>query len=141
MLEGKIGRIIFSRIKMGEDLAEAIKERVEKSGVKAGLLMAMGSLGNATLGYYKERKYKYIRLEGPLEIASCMGNIAIDEDGETIIHAHMVVADEKGEAFGGHLTKGTTVGATVELMIIEALDVNLKRFFDEATNLKLLDLE
>ncbi|MEM1566422.1 MAG: DUF296 domain-containing protein [Candidatus Bathyarchaeia archaeon] len=141
MLEGKIGRIIFSRIGGGEDLAEAIKKRVEESGVKAGLLMVIGTLKRATLGYYREGTYKYINLDRPLEIASCIGNIAIDEDGETIIHVHVVVADENGGAFGGHLMQGSPVGATAELVIIEALDVNLKRIFDKATNLKLLDLE
>ncbi|MEM2546824.1 MAG: DNA-binding protein [Candidatus Bathyarchaeia archaeon] len=141
MLEGKIGRIIFSRIKTGEDLAEAIKERAVKSGVRNGLLMVIGSLESATLGYYKEGTYKYVHLKGPLEIASCMGNIAVDESDETVIHAHVVVTDEEGKAFGGHLMKGSPVGATAELVIIEALNVNLKRIFDKATNLKLLDLE
>ncbi|MEM0356911.1 MAG: DNA-binding protein [Candidatus Bathyarchaeia archaeon] len=141
MLEGKIGRIIFSRIKTGEDLAEAIKERTVKSGVKAGLLMVIGGLKSATLGYYKEGAFKYIYLSGPLEIASCIGNIAVDENGEIIIHTHIVVTDEEGKSFGGHLMKGSQVGATAELVIIEVLDVNLKRFFDKVTNLKLLNLE
>jgi predicted DNA-binding protein with PD1-like motif len=39
MLEGKIGRIFFSRITEGEDLAEAVKKRAEKSGVKAGVIV------------------------------------------------------------------------------------------------------
>lgn len=141
MLEGRIGRIIFFRIKTDEDLAEAIKERAKKSDVKAGFLIAIGSLKSATIGYYKEGTYKYIHLDGPLEIASCTGNIAVDENSETIIHAHIVVTDEKGEAFGGHLMKGSPVGATAELVMIEALGANLKRFLDKATNLKLLDLE
>lgn len=141
MLEGKIGRIIFSRIFEGEDLAEAIKQRAEKSGVKAGLIIAIGSLKTAVLGYYKEGEYKYIRLGGPLEIASCIGNIAIDEKGETIIHAHIVVTDEGGKAFGGHLMQGSIVGATAELAITEGLGLNLKRAFDEKTKLKLLRLD
>ena len=60
---------------------------------------------HAVLGYYKEGKYETIRLEGPLEIASCTGNVAVDEKGEVVIHAHVVVSNEKGEAFGGHLMK------------------------------------
>lgn len=140
MLEGKIGRIIFSRIRPDEDLTEAIKERAEKAGVKSGLLVAIGSVKRATLGYYKDGEYKYIHLDGPLEIASCVGNIATDENGETVIHAHIVVTDEKGEAFGGHLMKGSPVGATAELVIVEALGVSLKRVFDKTANLKLLDL-
>ena len=141
MLEGKIGRIFFSRIMEGEDLAEAIKKRAENSGVKAGVIVAIGSLKKAVLGYYKEGQYKYIQLEGPLEIASCTGNIAVDEKSETIIHAHIVVTNERGKAFGGHLMQGSIVGATAELAIIEAADLTLQRAFDEKTKLKLLRLD
>jgi len=141
MIEGRIGRIIFSRLKMDEDLAEAIKKRAEKSGVKAGAIIAIGSLKSATLGYYREGEYKIICLDGPLEIASCIGNVAVDENGNVVVHAHVVVTNERGEAFGGHLMKGSPVGATAELTIIEGLDLSLKRVLDAATKLKLLSLE
>jgi predicted DNA-binding protein with PD1-like motif len=140
MLAGQVGRICFFRIFEDEDLIEAVKRRAEESGIKAGILTLIGTLKNATLGYYKERKYDYIRLNGPLEIASCMGNVAVDEKGETMIHAHIVVSDERGEAFGGHLMKDSHVGATAELMLIEASGVVLQKVFDEKTNLKLLNL-
>jgi predicted DNA-binding protein with PD1-like motif len=140
MLAGQVGRICFFRIFEDEDLIEAVKRRAEESGIKAGILTLIGTLKNATLGYYKERKYDYIRLDGPLEIASCMGNVAVDEKGETMIHAHIVVSDERGEAFGGHLMKDSHVGVTAELMLIEASGVVLQKVFDEKTNLKLLNL-
>jgi hypothetical protein len=137
VLKGQIGTICFSRILEGEDLAEAIKKRAEESNIKAGIFFLIGSLKEVMLGYYKEGKYKSIQLDGPLEIVSCMGNIAVDEKGEVMIHAHVVVADEKGEAFGGHLMKGSHVGATAELVMIEAVGVDLQRVLDEKTKLKL----
>jgi hypothetical protein len=140
MLKGQVKRIYFFRVLEGEDLAEAIRKRAEESRIKAGVFISIGTLKEATLGYYKEGEYKYIQLDGPLEIASCMGNIAVDEKGEVIIHAHAVVSNEKGEAFGGHLMKDSHVGATAELTIIEAADVNLQRAFDGKTKLKLLKL-
>jgi len=140
MLKGQVGRICFSRILEGEDLAEAAKKRVEESGIEAGLFILIGSLKKAIIGYYKERQYMSIEFDGPLEIASCMGNIAVDEKGEIVIHPHVVVANEKGEAFGGHLMKGSIVGATAELVIIEAAGVNLLRAFDEKTKLNLWKL-
>jgi len=140
MLKGQIGRICFSRIFEGEDLADAVKRRVEESGIKAGIFVLIGSLKNVIIGYYKEGQYMSIELDGPLEIASCMGNIAVDEKGEIMIHPHIVVANEKGEAFGGHLMKGSIVGATAELVIIEASGVNLLRAFDEKAKLNLLKL-
>lgn len=137
MLKGQIGRICFSRIVEGEDLAEAIRKRVEESGIKAGIVFLIGSLKEVVLGYFTGKQYEYIRLDGPLEIASCMGNIAVDEKGELIIHAHVVVSDEKGRAFGGHLMSGSHVGATAELVMIEGLGVNLQRVLDEKTKLRL----
>jgi predicted DNA-binding protein with PD1-like motif len=140
MLKGQVGKIYFTRILEGEDLAEVIKKRVEKSGIKAGIFFLIGSLKEVVLGYLKAGQYKYIHLDGPLEIASCMGNIAVDEKGEVIVHAHIVVSDEKGRAFGGHLMKDSYVGATAELVVIEASGVNLTKVFDEKTNLRLWKL-
>jgi len=141
MLKGQVGRMCFSRILEGEDLAESVKERVEDSRIKAGIFMLIGSLKKAIIGYYKEGQYMSMELDGPLEIASCTGNIAVDEKGEIIIHPHIVVANEKGEAFGGHLMKGSVVGATAELVMIEGTGVNLLRALDDKTNLSLWKLD
>jgi len=140
MKEGKIGRIIFSRIFEDEDLLEGIKERVKESNVKAGLLFLIGSLKEAYLGFYKEGEYKRIEVEKPLEIASCIGNVSVKENGELIIHAHMVVSDRSGNSYGGHLLSGCKVAATAELMLIEALEVDLKRKFEDKYKLYLLDI-
>jgi len=140
MLKGQIGRICFSRIFEDEDLAEAVKKRVEESDVKAGVFILIGSLKRAVLGYYKEGEYKPVELDGPLEIASCTGNIAVNEKDEIIVHPHIVVSNEKSEAFGGHLMKGSFVGATAELVIVEGVGVKLLRAFDEKTKLNLLKL-
>jgi len=121
-------------------LAEAVKKRAEEGNVRAGMFILIGSLKDVVLGYYRDGKYDYVRLEGPLEIASCMGNVAVGEKGEIVIHAHVVVSNEKCEAFGGHLAKGSHVGATAELVIIEGSNVNLMRALDKKTRLNLLRL-
>jgi predicted DNA-binding protein with PD1-like motif len=140
MLNGEVGRICFFRLSENDDVAESIKKSALESGVKAGAFMLIGALKQAALGCYKKGDYVTTQLGGHVEVASCMGNIAVDEKGETIIHAHIVVSNEKGEAFGGHLMKDCVVGATAELVIIEATGVNLQRAFDQKTKLKLLKL-
>jgi predicted DNA-binding protein with PD1-like motif len=140
MVRGTIGKIHFFRLFEGEDLVESIRERAEKTGVNAGIFIAIGALRDAVLGYYQKGEYKYIKLDSPLEIASCMGNIALDQNGKIIVHAHIVVSNEKGEAFGGHLMQNSHVGATAELVIIEAEGLKLQRSFDLKTKLKLLNL-
>jgi len=138
MLKGKVGKAVFSRLLEDEDLAESIKRQAEMNGIGAGFFILIGSVKHATLGYYKERKYETICLEGPLEVASCTGNVAVDEKGEVVIHAHIVVSNERGESFGGHLMKGCEVGATAELVMVEAVGVEVQRVYDEKTKLKLL---
>jgi predicted DNA-binding protein with PD1-like motif len=140
MVQGQVGRICFFRIFSDEDLFESIRKSVEECGVKAGAFFLIGTLKNAVLGYYKEGRYEHIRIDSPLEIASCMGNVSVDEKNEVMIHPHIVVADEKGKCFGGHLMPGSQVAATAELVIIEASDLSLQREFDETTKLKLWKL-
>jgi len=140
ILMGKAGKTVFSRLLEGEDLFESIENRAETSGIRAGFFILIGSVKHAALGYYKDGKYETIRLEGPLEVASCTGNVAVDEKGEVVIHAHVVVSNEKGEAFGGHLMKGSEVGATAELIMVEAAGVEAQRVYGEKTKLKLWKL-
>jgi len=137
---GKAGRIIVSRLLENDDLIDSIEEKARESNVRAGVFILIGSIKHAVLGYYRDGEYKNTRLEGPLEVASCMGNIAVGEKGETVVHAHVVVTNEKCEAFGGHLMKDSLVGATAELVILEAGGLSLVRTFDEKTKLRLLRL-
>lgn len=141
LLGGKTKRIFVARLLEDEDLIEGIRARAEEAEIKAGMLLLIGSLKEAVLGFYDKGKYKNILIAGPLEIASCVGNIAVDENGETVVHAHLVVSNEKGQAFGGHLMKKCHVGATAELIMIEVSDVDLRRMLDGKTNLKLLKLD
>ena len=140
MFTGKTGKTVFSRLLEGDDLFESIKNRAETSGIRAGFFILLGTVRHAVLGFYRDGEYETIRLEGPLEVASCIGNVAIDERNEVVIHAHVVVSNENGEAFGGHLMKGSEVGATAELMMVEAAGVEAQRIYDEKTKLKLWKL-
>ena len=100
MTVGKVGRIGVFRLSENDDLVEAVKREAEKNNIRAGAFIVIGSVKRVVLGYFKDGEYKNTLVEGPLEVASCMGNIAVDEKDEVIVHAHIVVADEKGEAFG-----------------------------------------
>jgi predicted DNA-binding protein with PD1-like motif len=137
---GRAVRIGVFRLLENDDLIEAIKNKAEESNIKAGAFILIGSIKQAVLGYYKDGEYKNTVLQGPLEVASCMGNVALDEKGEVVVHAHVVVTNEKSEAFGGHLMKDSPVGATAELVMIEATGIDMQRIFDEKTKLRLLKL-
>jgi predicted DNA-binding protein with PD1-like motif len=98
-------------------------------------------LKKAVLGFYKDRSYKPIKIDGPLEIVGCLGNVSKKENGELIIHAHIAVANEQGTMFGGHLLQGCPIDATGELVIVETPDAELKKVYKEKLNLYLWSLE
>jgi len=141
MLKANVGRICFVRMVEGDDLLETIKRSAEENDIKAGAFTSIGALKDVVLGCYKNGEYIYARFDGPMEIASCSGNVAVDEKGEVIVHAHLVVSNEKAEAFGGHLMKGSHVGPTAELVFFEAIGADLRRTFDDKTKLRLLKLD
>ena len=142
MAEAPVKRILFYRLRGGEDLLEAIKRRAEEGGVESGVFMAIGALRRASFGYFmgSRREYKKIALDRQVELLSCVGDISKREDGETVVHAHIIVGDEDGRAYGGHLMEGSIIAEMVELAILDAPNLKLKRTLDPRTGLYLLKL-
>ena len=142
MAEAPVKRILFYRLRGGEDLLDAIKRRAEEGGVESGVFMAIGALRRASFGYFmgSRREYKKIVLDRQVELLSCVGDISKREDGETVVHAHIVVGDEDGKAYGGHLMEGSIIAEMVELAILDAPNLKLKRTLDPRTGLYLLKL-
>ena len=65
-------------------------------GITLGEVQAIGAVSQARVGFYHqaERKYYFLELPRPLEIASLMGNISL-KDGEPIVHAHVTLTDRE----------------------------------------------
>lgn len=135
----KIKRLVWVHIEHGDDLLKAISGYCIENKIKAGIVSVIGALQKARFGYYnqKEKKYYENSLNEPVEIVTCWGNISI-KDGKPFAHAHISVADNKGNVFGGHLNEGCIVFAA-ECVIFELKGDSLKREFDETTGLFLWD--
>ena len=132
------GRIFVGRLECGDDLLGALTGFCKKESIKLGIFNVIGAVRSAKLGYYDQKEKKYtgcVELKKKLEIASCMGNISLKDD-EIMVHAHIVLADFDGKAFGGHLMPGTEVFAA-EFFIQEFAGSELKRGKDEVTGLPL----
>ena len=140
-LESKLGRVIFARLFENEDLLEAISNTAKQARINAGFFILIGTLKEAKLGFYRQGKYKPIQIDEPVEIVSCIGNISFKEEKDLVVHAHISVSNEKGQAVGGHVLPGCIVAATAELILVEAVDVKLWREFDKKTNLYLWSLD
>ena len=140
-IKSKINSVVFARFYEGEDLLKTIELTANENNINSGFFFLIGTLKQATLGFYKDGKYMPIEKQGPLEIISCMGNISIKEKNELIVHGHIVVSDIKGSAYGGHLLAKCIVDATVELVLVEADSDSLKREFDTQKNLNLWSIK
>jgi predicted DNA-binding protein with PD1-like motif len=135
--KSRTGKTVFARLLEGEDLLETITQIASKSRIHAGFFFLIGTLKSAKLGFYQRGKYLPIDTKQELEIVSCLGNISLKE-GKAFPHAHLAVSDEKGRVFGGHAMPGCIIGATAELVLVEAQDLKITRQLDEVTKLSLL---
>jgi predicted DNA-binding protein with PD1-like motif len=139
-IQTEIKRVIFAKMEPGEDVLGAIEDVARKHGVQSGQLSLIGAISQAKLGYYhrESAKYRDFTVDEDVEVVSCIGDISTHE-GNLVVHAHMIVADEKGKCWGGHLLPGCTVSVTIELVIIET-EIELIRKRDDMTGLNLLHI-
>lgn len=138
--EAGVGRTVVARLFEGEDLLDSVTKVAERAHVSAGFFFLIGTLKKANLGFFREGKYETTEMVVPLEVVSCSGNVSIKED-RVFAHAHIVVSDDEGNAFGGHVMPGCLIGVTGELVLIEATGIKMSRRLDEKTKLSLLSTE
>ncbi|MHA2385391.1 MAG: PPC domain-containing DNA-binding protein [Candidatus Thorarchaeota archaeon] len=141
-LETRQKGVIISRMEPGDDILKTIQQVALEYNVKSGQVTLIGAVSGAKLGYFDREsgEYKDFLIERDLEVVSGMGNISRLDDDSIVVHAHLVVSDEEGRCWGGHLMEGCEVSVTIELVIIET-DVDLRRAKDEKTGLNLLDVK
>src|SRR3990172_10732418 len=98
--EGKMGRIVAGKLKVGTDLLEGIEELVKKENIKTGVILAgIGALASAKFRNAKSiptdlkmsnDNRLFVDVNAPLELVSLTGWIATTKAGETNIHAHFM---------------------------------------------------
>ena len=140
-LEANLARVFICRLDYESDLLESLRRFAEEKGINAAVFSALGALKNASLAFYDQKTKKYVKekISRPLELLSCIGNIA-KIDGKTVVHAHIVVSDSEGRAYGGHLDVETII-FSCELFLTELRGINLKRKYDKTTGLNLFMFE
>ena len=130
---------LIVRVEHDSDLITFITSLAKSNGIKAATFTAIGALKHAKIGFYDQEKHEFIeaRLSAPQEIASCIGNISVKE-GVPFVHAHAVLADQKGDVKAGHLLEGKVFAA--EVHITEFAENKLVRKGDAVTGLSPWDL-
>ena len=135
----KFENTIIARIDKGEDIVEQVKNIALKENIKLASIQALGAINDFTVGVFKtkEKKYYANEFKGDYEIVSLTGTINT-MNGEYYSHMHLSAGNDQGEVFGGHLNKAI-VSATCE-MVIQVINGQVDRYFDEEIGLNLLKL-
>ncbi|MEM0498176.1 MAG: DUF296 domain-containing protein [Methanothrix sp.] len=112
--------MVMVGLQHGSDIMEAIRDAAADLSIYAGFFSVIGALSSVDLAYYdqKEKVYRQRSFEGEFEIASCTGNISL-KDGQRFVHAHIALADENYNLFGGHLLGGRVFAAELHIMGLE----------------------
>jgi len=134
-----VRKVIFGSISKGMDLYREILRVVSEAGIKCGAVFVIGALDKLKIGYYNplKKNYDIITVEGLFEISSGLGNITIDEEGNTILHLHITAQESSGRTYAGHLLEGSRVGVTAEYIIFE-FDGLVRRKYLKDLNLKVI---
>jgi predicted DNA-binding protein with PD1-like motif len=129
--------IFMGKLSHGGDLLEEITDFCQRENIQLGWIEALGAVQRARLGFYKQEthEYEFFVVDQPLEITKLVGNVSL-KDNSPFVHAHVTLADKRGNAYGGHLAPGTVVFACEFKLEIFDGPV-LQRDFDEVTGLSL----
>lgn len=131
--------IFIARINKGEKIVHSILNFCKSNNIEGAWITGLGAISSANLALYDLENKKYIKktITGPHEICALTGNIGI-KDKEHLAHLHVVLSNEKMDAFGGHLEEAT-VAATCELKV-EIFDHPIVRKHDEDIGLNLIEI-
>ena len=135
----RLEQTIIVRMDKGEDIVEQVKNVALKEKIKLASISALGAINEFTVGVFKtkEKKYYANEFKGDFEIVSLTGTINTMND-EYYSHMHLSAGNDQGQVFGGHLNKAI-VSATCE-MVIQIINGEVDRYFDEEVGLNLLKL-
>ena len=102
---------IAFRLQKGDDLYQKLKLHMS-----AAIVTCVGSLQvcRIRLAGAQPDQQNFQVINGPLEIVSLVGTISPDG-----IHVHISVSDSTGHVWGGHLTEGSIVDTTAEIVLLD----------------------
>ena len=132
-------KVYVLRVKPNQELVSEIASYCRQNHISSGAVIGIiGSVKSARLNFLRELpgKYETKEYQGPLEIVSAQGSIAL-KDTELIVHVHIQLSSLDG-CQGGHLIEAK-VFSTAEVAIGE-LAYQLYRYADDYTGLNELRL-
>lgn len=133
-------RTFFVYLEKGEPVVDVLTNFCKEHNILNGYITGIGAMNNIELGAYDYATREYIKktFKADHELITYQGNIML-LDGKPFIHAHITIGNHNMEIFGGHLFSMNV--AVVGEFIINKIDGNSKRSFDDEIGLATWDLE
>lgn len=119
---------IALRLKPNQDPYEELKALAQEKQIKAGVILSMvGSFKKARIRFANKEQAEL--LDGPFEIVSATGTLGMAGQ-----HIHVAIADATGRTLGGHLSAGSLIYTTCEVVILDlSNEWNFERVLDKET--------
>jgi uncharacterized protein len=115
------------RLKPGEDLKQSIQKFVQQNNIEAGwVVTCAGSLTKTSIRLANQSNTSVY--DGHFEILSLSGTVSVNG-----LHLHISVADSTGNCIGGHLTEGSIIYTTAEIILQESKELKFTREKDGTT--------
>ena len=133
--EFELGCRFVGRLPHGKDLIASIEDFCIESSIQMATFSVIGTVSSATIGVYDQKQQVYVTFTEnmPMEVITCVGNVSL-KDQAPVIHAHIVLGDERGKIIGGHLFSETVLYAG-EMDLQELVGKPLERLYDRTTGL------
>ncbi|HZT24901.1 MAG TPA: PPC domain-containing DNA-binding protein [Pseudolabrys sp.] len=134
------GRRTFALIMdKGDEVLSCISGFAKRERLSAAQITGIGALSDAALKYFdwQAKRYLEIPVHEQVEVASLVGDVALDPEGNPAIHVHLVLGRKDGTAMAGHLGEAH-VRPTLELIIAEQPSY-LQKTLDPESGLALIN--
>jgi uncharacterized protein len=134
-VQASIGPAHILKPPFGSDLLKELQGFVLAKNINLAWLSGVGAVSRATIRYYDQPRQEWIDLDldRNLEVAGMWGNVSL-LNGEPIVHVHIVLADNEGRCYGGHLGDGTVV-FNLEILMTTLSGPAVTRKMDAQTGL------
>jgi predicted DNA-binding protein with PD1-like motif len=145
-------RAVAGRLLPRTDLVAGVKAICREHGVKNGFIVScIGSLNYARFVWATPDPllpagFRYADptvVAGPVEFVAAQGTIGVLKDtGELSVHMHIVVTDDNGVTWSGHLQdEGNPVCLTMEIAILAFDGIEIVRELDSESGMTLFGVK
>ncbi|TYZ24587.1 PPC domain-containing DNA-binding protein [Selenomonas ruminis] len=108
---------ILVRLDPDDEICAALMQVASEEHIELAKVQGLGAVKRVVMGVYNvtTQQYKANTVEGVFEMLSLTGTLDTMNEAP-YSHLHIVIGDEQGHAYGGHLNEAV-VSATAEIVI------------------------